>query len=163
MAALQGVAGGRSQPDVRDDSRVDRARPLTGTRTVFDLPKTLMKPLSRVGSLLAEHDIYVFDDYAPFGDSDLDRRLAATVRRDPVHAHLRRPHPRSAGRRAGSIDVLDSARRRDHVRREPAHDDSRLRSVRRPTARVRNGRDRSRRRLRTRPSTSIIEPYPAGR
>jgi ABC-type polysaccharide/polyol phosphate transport system ATPase subunit len=79
MAALQGVeASGLSR-------RVEEILEWTGLTahaetTLFDLPKTLMKPVARVGSLLADHDIYVFDNYAPFGDSDLERRMAERFR-----------------------------------------------------------------------------------
>ena len=76
MAALQGVEAAEL------GRRVDQILEWTGltahgNTTLFDLPKQMMKPVARVGSLLAEHDIYVFDNYAPFGDSDLEHRMAA--------------------------------------------------------------------------------------
>ena len=61
MAVLQGT-------EAKDlTRRVDEILEWTGLTQyrdtmVFDLPKHLMKPVSRVGALLAEHDIYVLDN-----------------------------------------------------------------------------------------------------
>ena len=49
------------------------------TTMVTDLPQSLVSQLPVVGSMLVKHDIYVFDDYAPLGDSDLERRLAGRL------------------------------------------------------------------------------------
>jgi ABC-type polysaccharide/polyol phosphate transport system ATPase subunit len=76
MAALQGVQAA-DLPAMCDT--ILEWTDLTAHQSAFvgDLPRPIVSRLPLVGSMLATHDIYVFDDYSPLGDSDLDRRLAA--------------------------------------------------------------------------------------
>jgi ABC-type polysaccharide/polyol phosphate transport system ATPase subunit len=75
MLALHGVRAAILN-QVRDE--VIEWAGLTARRDtiVYDLPRSIVTPLAMIGSLLTEHDIYVFDNFKPFGETDLERRLA---------------------------------------------------------------------------------------
>lgn len=78
VAALQGV------PVPEIPAFCHRVLEWTGLTTateeiVFDLPDEVKGPITFVSSVLAEHDIYVFDDFRPLDDSELGQRLSARI------------------------------------------------------------------------------------